>query len=377
MPEALAIDRPFAGLLATAARLKSRAGMLSRRHPREAVGLGVLAFISSVALGSAMVQTPVAPASQTVAPPAPPPLLLKQIAPDQALKVNADIPLAGGPNPAAAPFAFKGSSGARAQALQCLASAVYYEAGNQDEDGARAVAQVVLNRVRHPAFPATVCGVVYQGSTRPTGCQFTFTCDGSLARTPAAEAWRRAYKIAQDALSGTVFAPVGWATHYHADYVVPYWASSMAKNAIVGAHIFYRWAGGWGQPAVFNKVYAGREPDAAALRTAALAVPHVVQSEAQEEVAEAVSNIPGAEPLKLDPSLRGDKKVGVRFNLVAREASNKAVHEVYEKKFGASENLKWSLSSNTSASDQEPLGATASSKTNAPAPASLVGAAER
>ena len=81
-----------------------------------------------------------------------------------------------------------------AQALECLASAVYYEAGNQDDDGERAVAQVVLNRVRHPAFPASVCGVVYEGSTRPTGCQFTFTCDGSLYRQPDADGWRRAYE---------------------------------------------------------------------------------------------------------------------------------------------------------------------------------------
>ena len=86
------------------------------------------------------------------------------------------------------------------QALNCLASAVYYEAGNQDADGERAVAQVVLNRVRHPAFPASVCGVVYQGSTRPTGCQFTFTCDGSLNRQPDADGWRRAIEVAAGAL---------------------------------------------------------------------------------------------------------------------------------------------------------------------------------
>src|SRR6476469_1882278 len=151
MPEALALDRPLAGLLATATRWKRRTAALATSHPREAIGLGVLAFISSVAVGSAAVQTPAPQPSVAVAPPAPPPLLLKQIAPEQALKVNADIPLATGPNPAAAAFVFKGGDSARAQALQCLASAVYYEAGNQDEDGGRAVAQVVLNRVRHPA----------------------------------------------------------------------------------------------------------------------------------------------------------------------------------------------------------------------------------
>jgi hypothetical protein len=283
------------------------------------------------------------------------------MAPEQALKVNAQIPLAGGPNPAASPFVFKGSDTARAQALQCLASAVYYEAGNQDEDGERAVAQVVLNRVRHPAFPNSVCGVVYEGSTRPTGCQFTFTCDGSLAREPDSDGWRRAWKVASDALSGKVYAPVGWATHYHADYVVPTWASSMAKDAVVGLHIFYRWPGAWGQPAVFTQSYAGHEPSAAALRVAALAAPHVSPSTPQRQLANAIKNIPGAEPLKLAPSMRGDKRVAVRFNLVARKAADDAVHEDYDKKFDVSDNLKWSLSSDSVGANQQPLGKAAPS----------------
>ena len=281
---------------------------------------------------------------------------MKKIAPDQAVKLNAEIPVAAGPNPIAAPFRITGSADARAQALNCLASAVYYEAGNQDADGGRAVAQVVLNRVRHPAFPASVCGVVYQGSTRITGCQFTFTCDGSLNRRPDPDGWRRALEVAQQALSGATFAPVGWATHYHADYVVPYWASSMAKNAVVGTHLFYRWAGNWGQPSVFAKVYKGQEPDAAALRTAALAVPHIVPSYGQSQVAQAIEEIPGAEALKLAPSLRGDKRVAVRFNLAARKASEEARHEDYSNKFEASDNLKWSLSSDAVADNQQPLG---------------------
>jgi len=286
-------------------------------------------------------------------------MLVRPIAPDEAVKVNAEIPVASGPNPVALPFVFKGDAPARAQALNCLASAVYYEAGNQDENGERAVAQVVLNRVRHPAFPGSVCGVVYEGSTRPTGCQFTFTCDGSLNRQPDAAGWRRAMSIAQQALTGAVYAPIGWATHYHADYVVPYWAATMAKNAVVGAHLFYRWAGGWGQPAVFSKTYAGHEPNAAALRTAALSVPHITPVYGQSQVAQAIREIPGAEPLKLAPSLRGDKRVAVRFNLEARKASDEVVHEDYSKKFEASDNLKWSLSGDTVAENQQPLGKSA------------------
>jgi spore germination cell wall hydrolase CwlJ-like protein len=364
MSATLATFRPARALKARAAQLKLRATELWRAYPRETLGLGILGAIVAAAIGGAAHSTPETSTTTTALPPAPPPLLMRQLPPEQALRLNAAMPVATGPNPAAAPFIFKGNKAARTQALECLASAEYYETGNQDENGERAVAQVVLNRVRHPAFPSTVCGVVYEGSTRPTGCQFTFTCDGSLYRQPDAEGWHRAYRIAEEALAGSVYAPVGYATHYHANYVVPYWAQTMAKNAIVGAHIFYRWAGGWGQAAAFAKSYAGREPNARALRTAALAVPHITPSYEQGEVAEAVQEIPGAEPLKLAPSLRGDKRVGVRFNLEARKASEEAVHEDYTKKFEASDNLKWSLSSATVASNEKPLG-----KTEAPAAA--------
>ena len=351
MPQAVTLAQPFAGL-------KFRVATLWRDYPREAIGFGLLALAAAAAIGGAAQSTPELPgrttASQDAAPPAPPPMLVRQLAPEQALQVNAAIPLDSGPNPAARPFAFKGNAAARTQALSCLASAIYYEAGSQDDDGERAVAQVVLNRVRHPAFPASVCAVVYQGSTRSTGCQFTFTCDGSLNRQPDATGWRRAYTIAEQALNGSVYAPVGWATHYHADYVVPYWASTLTKNAVVGAHMFYRWAGGWGTPAAFNENYAGHEPNALALRDAAVAA--AAARPQNESVADAIAGIPGAEALPLSPSMRGDKRVAVRFKLAAREASDKAPHEDYTKAFDASDNLKWALSGDVVASDEKPLG---------------------
>jgi spore germination cell wall hydrolase CwlJ-like protein len=99
---------------------------------------------------------------------------------------------------------------------------------------------VVLNRVRRRGFPKTVCGVVYQGSSRRTGCQFTFTCDGSFERRRARAGWVQARKAARRALEGYVFADVGTATHYHTDWVVPYWSGSLAKIAQVETHIFYR-----------------------------------------------------------------------------------------------------------------------------------------
>ena len=356
MAEAFTFSRPLDGLRRTALLWRERARALVRSYPRETVGVGVLGFVAFVAVGSMTIPNPATNPAAHAAPPALPTMTYQQVAPQQAVKINAEIPLASGPNPAAAPFVFKGNSAARTQALECLASAVYYEAGNQDQDGQRAVAQVVLNRVRHPAFPNSVCGVVYQGSTRPTGCQFTFTCDGSLTRQPDADGWRRAYKTAQDALSGAVYAPVGWATHYHAAYVVPTWASSMAKDAVVGAHLFYRWPGSWGQPGIFNQRYAGHEPNASALRIAALAAPHVTPVTPQGELAQAVEEIPGAEALQLAPSMRGDKRVGVRFNLAAREASKDVVAEDYTKKFDASDNLKYALSAEAVSDNQQPLG---------------------
>ncbi len=146
------------------------------------------------------------------------------------------------------------------RAEDCLTAAIYYEARSQGEDGQRAVAQVVLNRVRDLAFPSSVCGVVYQGSNRRTGCQFSFTCDGSMYRRRDPWAWDRARVIASAALGGAVFAPVGSATHYHAAYVSPWWAPSLSRIGQVGAHIFYRWQNGMERALAFRQEYSGIEP---------------------------------------------------------------------------------------------------------------------
>lgn len=159
----------------------------------------------------------------------------------------------------AKPF-FSASVGmTHARAQECLAQAVWYEAASESEAGQRAVAQVVLNRVAHPSWPASVCGVVYQGSQRSTGCQFTFTCDGSLARRPSGATWARAERIAEEALSGKVYAPVGHATHYHTLWVNPYWAATLDHVGTIGAHRFYRLRGGSGERSAFTMAYAGRE----------------------------------------------------------------------------------------------------------------------
>lgn len=161
------------------------------------------------------------------------------------------------------PLFATGSLTDETRALHCLTQAVYYEAASESDAGQRAVAQVVLNRVAHPAYPNTICGVVYQGSERRTGCQFTFTCDGSLARRPARFAWDRAESVARAALAGAVYAPVGLATHYHTIQVSPYWAPSLNRLTTIGAHIFYSWRGSAGRPAAFSDRYIGNEPIAA------------------------------------------------------------------------------------------------------------------
>ncbi|HUD95363.1 cell wall hydrolase [Sphingobium sp.] len=178
---------------------------------------------------------------------------------DQARNFNDSIPFSRDPNPAARPYVFAGSETDLARATDCLAAAELYEAGD-DAVGEKAVAQVVLNRVRHPAFPKSICGVVFQGQERATGCQFTFTCDGALARTPGQAAWERARDIARGALAGKVYKPVGHATHYHTDWVVPYWSGSLDKISAVGTHLFFRWRGWWGTPPAFRKRAEGGEP---------------------------------------------------------------------------------------------------------------------
>ena len=184
---------------------------------------------------------------------------------EQAKLINASLPFVSGPVLSARPFEVSGSDIDQRRALLCLTQAVYYEAGFEPVEGRRAVAQVVLNRMRHPAFPKSICGVVYQGAG--TGvCQFTFVCDGALYRAPALGAWRQAETIARAALDGYVERAVGGATHYHADYVAPRWAPLLAKVAVIGQHIFYRWPGSWGQPGAFTGRYIGEPRDPLAMR---------------------------------------------------------------------------------------------------------------
>jgi hypothetical protein len=126
--------------------------------------------------------------------------------------------------------------------IDCLAQAVYYEARSEGLVGQLAVAQVVLNRVRNRNYPDTICGVVFEGSERTTGCQFTFTCDGSMIREPRGNSWRRSQQVAQHAYLGFGRDVTRRATHYHTVAVDPYWNESLVRTRRIGTHIFYRFA---------------------------------------------------------------------------------------------------------------------------------------
>ncbi len=208
-----------------------------------------------------------------------PTLRMFDLPPASARAVNASLPFSLDINPPARPFVLAASTEDKEKALTCLTQAVYYEAGFEPGTGQQAVAQVVLNRMRHPIFPHSVCGVVYQGADLKTGCQFSFTCDGSLARKPQQAAWDRARIVAQQALNGYVMKEVGGATHYHTQWVVPWWQPTVSKVAQVGAHIFYRWQGNLGLPAAFAAHYAGNER-----MTATPNSPELLAAEAPKDV---------------------------------------------------------------------------------------------
>ncbi|HEU0043491.1 cell wall hydrolase [Sphingomonas sp.] len=160
----------------------------------------------------------------------------------------------------ARPFSMAAASGLdRARAMECLTTAIYYEAASEPDSGQLAVAQVILNRARHPVFPETVCGVVYQGSGGPV-CQFSFACDGAMTRVPSRTGWMRAARNAAAALGGYVHPSVGLATHYHTFAVTPSWNRTLVMTDVIGAHFFHRWKGYWGTGAAFRQGYRGGEP---------------------------------------------------------------------------------------------------------------------
>jgi hypothetical protein len=235
-------------------------------YRRSSLGFAVLMSVASCVPPQSLASHPAAGA------PRPQPKSAHWVSPGTILAAMPEMPIAPPPLPGAAPAPIEGAPSFLAQnqstddasrAIDCLTAAVYYEARSESDDGQRAVAQVVLNRVRNPAFPGSVCGVVYQGSYRTTGCQFSFTCDGSLAHRREPGAWEHARQIASAALAGEVYAPIGAAMYYHTTAVHPYWENSLTAVTTIGAHIFYRWSNALDNSFEFRQRYAGIEPTGA------------------------------------------------------------------------------------------------------------------
>jgi hypothetical protein len=188
------------------------------------------------------------------------PLVLQNVSKSEAKRANDATPFTQNPIVAAQPFLFAGTPLEMEKATDCLAATIFYEAGNETVQGQMAVVQVVLNRARHLAYPKTICGVVFQGHERRTGCQFSYTCDGSMARRPNAAAWTRFRALARAMLNGVVYSPVGLATHYHTDWVLPKWSARLDKIRSEGTHLFFRYADGWGTPKAFRTKPVLAEP---------------------------------------------------------------------------------------------------------------------
>jgi spore germination cell wall hydrolase CwlJ-like protein len=242
-----------------------------------------------------------------------------------AQQLNAAMPTAFGALQPAKPFDLRPATEAdRKRALRCLTQAVYYEAALEPLEGQEGVAQVVLNRVRDPNYPSTVCGVVYQGAERTTGCQFSFTCDGALSRAPIAWAWSRAARVAERALAGHVATRVGTATHYHADYVHPWWSPTLAKITQVGAHIFYRWKGSPGESAAFTDKSSGREP---VIDEARFARPRILLAADSVEQA-AATGATGMKTVEIDGQTR---VVGIASLGGRRQASKDEIAAINER----------------------------------------------
>jgi spore germination cell wall hydrolase CwlJ-like protein len=220
------------------------------------------------ALRAPKAATTPAPAETAIAPGRPAPVAVASLAPELASPaldaIDSAAPGSGAPMPktlseqiayarADAPITVfdgtvKGKSGKKVSAkeLNCMATAIYFEARGESYRGQVAVAQVVQNRVSHKLYPDTICSVVYQNKSKRNACQFSFACDGIPERVYDKKAWAQAEEIAKGVVAGDLYlTEVGYATHYHATYVRPHWAPRMKKVTKVGLHVFYQFKRGW------------------------------------------------------------------------------------------------------------------------------------
>lgn len=209
----------------------------------------------------------------------------------RALMVQAVLRGPSTPSAAAAPAAPQAVN-AREQA--CLSQAIYYEARGETQRGQVAVAEVIMNRVASRHYPNSVCAVVYQGSQRSTGCQFTFTCDGSLGQRPRGRAWDRAQRVATAVLLGYTRPITQHATHYHTNAINPVWSSGLVETTTIGTHIFYRMPRG-AERAMYQEALARRRGSAGHARSASEnLIPEAAEAAPEAQAVETVDTT--AEP---------------------------------------------------------------------------------
>jgi spore germination cell wall hydrolase CwlJ-like protein len=193
-----------------------------------------------------------APAAAAAAPPAvdPPPASLSKDGNWEGLLHNASL----SPEEPKTIFGGLTEDEFRSRELRCMATAIYFEARDEPIKGQIAVGQVVMNRIRSPFYPKTVCGVVYQGERNRHGCQFSFTCTGKRNAIREKEEWVTAVKLAKQVIAGEVWInEVGYATHYHATYVHPPWRFELERLTQIGHHIFYKMKPGAIQVALLSQ----------------------------------------------------------------------------------------------------------------------------
>lgn len=191
-----------------------------------------------------------------------------------------------------------------ARQQNCLAQAIYYEARGETQQGQTAVAEVIMNRVRSRAYPNSICGVVYQGSHRSTGCQFTFTCDGSLGQRPRGRAWDRAQRTATAVMLGYARPMTQGATHYHTTGVNPVWNSGLVETTQIGVHLFYRFPNS-SERAYYQEALARRRGAGGARRSQEELIPQA-DAAALETVEEVVADPTATEsaadtPVSIEP----------------------------------------------------------------------------
>jgi hypothetical protein len=187
----------------------------------------------------------------------------------------------------------------------CLSQAIYYEARGETQQGQVAVAEVIMNRVRSRAYPNSICGVVYQGSARATGCQFTFTCDGSLGHRPRGRAWDRAQRVATAIMLGYTRPLTNHATHYHTTAVNPVWSAGLVPTTQIGVHKFYRFPRGAEERAVYQAALDRRRGSGPRRQTGTLipeadeaAITAGVAAEVAEPIAETEATADAAAPVE-------------------------------------------------------------------------------